>query len=109
AVCALVFSRAVRDRIRARRATWRYLWVDHADRTLNLADDQFGCGHWSRSLQSVPLTNRSVDLKFILALAMTATIFLICFSRVSQQAPTQSLTLPDESHLLNLKQLTFGG
>ena len=48
-------------------------------------------------------------MKFIIALAMTATLFLIGFSRVSQQAPTQSLALPGEEHLRNLKQLTFGG
>ena len=48
-------------------------------------------------------------MKIIVALAIITTIFLVGLSRSPKPAPSQSLTLPGEKHLRNLKQLTFGG
>jgi Tol biopolymer transport system component len=58
----------------------------------------------------VPLSQTGASpLKTTIVLGMIATVFLIGFSRVTLQATNQSLTLPEEKHLRNLKQLTFGG
>jgi TolB protein len=51
-------------------------------------------------------------LKITLAMAIVAALFLITFATVSGTEPLpgrQSLLLPDEKHLSNIKQLTFGG
>ena len=48
-------------------------------------------------------------MRISLALVIIATFCLLGFSRVSHQTSNPPLLLPDEKHLRNLKQLTFGG
>jgi Tol biopolymer transport system component len=53
-----------------------------------------------------------VPLKITFALAILATLSILTFARFTTsrvQAPSNSLALPNEKHLRNLKQLTFGG
>jgi TolB protein len=57
-------------------------------------------------------TNRSWILKVKITLVVLITLCIVSsaeLSRQSAQTPRQSELLPDEKHLRNLKQLTFGG
>ena len=51
-------------------------------------------------------------MKITFALAVLAALSVLCLSQVDRhhaEAQTNSLALPNEKHLRNLKQLTFGG
>ena len=51
-------------------------------------------------------------LKLTIAFVIVATLSLVTVASIGerqQPSPTQSLILPDEKHLKNIKQLTFGG
>ena len=69
-----------------------------------------------QSLRSCSVTvtkfKESLILKLTIALAIVATLSFVAIASIGkqQQAPsTQSLILPEEKHLRNIKQLTFGG